>query len=50
MKALCSKCKREFEAKEPELEYNELDPSGRGWIEEKEDLCSDCLEDGDLLD
>lgn len=45
MKKLCETCGREFEAPEPELIFDELDPSARGWIEKEQKECPDCLKD-----
>jgi acetone carboxylase gamma subunit len=45
MKILCKICNREFEAKENELEFDETDPSGRSWIEIKDEICPNCKED-----
>lgn len=47
MKQLCKICGYEFEATE-ELEYDELDPSGRIWNEKVDDVCPDCKEDLDF--
>jgi hypothetical protein len=41
---LCEKCGREFETND-ELEFDELDPSGRKWVEKKEKVCPDCKDD-----
>ena len=44
---LCSICGYEFSA-EDELEFDELDPSGRRWNEKQDDICKNCKEDLDI--
>lgn len=45
IKKLCEICNREFEGEELELEFDELDPSGRKWIEKNETVCKNCKSD-----
>lgn len=45
MKTLCENCKMEFDQPEAELEYDELDPSGRSWNEHEQIICPECIQD-----
>lgn len=46
-KRLCKICGYEFDA-EDELEFDELDPSGRKWNEKVDDICDFCKQDLDV--
>ena len=47
MKQLCKICGYQYEATE-ELEFDELDPSGRRWNEKNDSVCDTCKEDMDF--
>ncbi len=50
MEKLCIICGRSFDTPESELEYDELDQSGRVWNEKEEMICDNCKEDSDIDD